>query len=40
VSPVIELTRLIEISRAYENAARIISSADQLRQNTLERLGR
>jgi flagellar basal-body rod protein FlgF len=40
VSPVIELTRLIEISRAYENAARIVKSADDLRQETLERLGR
>jgi flagellar basal-body rod protein FlgF len=40
VSPVLELTRLIEISRAYENAARIIKSADELRQDTLERLGR
>ena len=40
VSPVIELTRLIEISRAYENAARIVQGADTLRKSTLERLGR
>jgi flagellar basal-body rod protein FlgF len=40
VSPVLELTRLIEISRAYENAARVVQSADQLRRETLERLGR
>lgn len=40
VQPVLELTRLIEISRAYENAARIVSNADQTRQRALERLGR
>ncbi|HVZ99066.1 MAG TPA: flagellar basal-body rod protein FlgF [Caulobacterales bacterium] len=39
VSPVLELTRLIEISRAYESAARIVSSADDLRQRALQRLG-
>ncbi len=40
VQPVLELTRIIEISRAYENAARIVASADQTRQRALERLGR
>lgn len=40
VSPVIELTRLIEISRAYQSAARIVSGADELRQRAIERLGR
>ncbi|MGE0046307.1 MAG: flagellar basal-body rod protein FlgF [Hyphomonadaceae bacterium] len=40
VQPVLELTRLIEISRAYENAARIVSNSDQTRQRALERLGR
>ncbi|MGE3143814.1 MAG: flagellar basal-body rod protein FlgF, partial [Hyphomonadaceae bacterium] len=40
VSPVSEITRMIEISRAYENAARIVSNADQTRQRALERLAR
>jgi flagellar basal-body rod protein FlgF len=40
VRPVIELTRLIEISRAYQSAAKIVSGADDLRQRAIERLGR
>lgn len=40
VRPVVELTRLIEISRAYQSAARIVSSADELRKSAIERLGR
>lgn len=40
VRPVIELTRLIEISRAYQNAAKIVSNEDDLRQRAIERLGR
>ena len=40
VRPVIELTRLIEISRAYQNAARIVSGADDLRQRAIQALGR
>lgn len=40
VRPVIELTRLIEISRAYQSAARIVSNADELRQRAIERLSR
>jgi flagellar basal-body rod protein FlgF len=40
VRPVLELTRLIEISRAYQSAARIVSGADDLRQRAIERLGR
>jgi flagellar basal-body rod protein FlgF len=40
VNPVIELTRIIEISRAYESAARIVRNGDDLRQRTIERLGR
>jgi flagellar basal-body rod protein FlgF len=39
VRPVIELTRLIEISRAYESAARIVSGADELRQRAIQTLG-
>ncbi len=40
VRPVTELTRLIEISRAYQSAAKIVSGADDLRQRAIERLGR
>lgn len=40
VRPVLELTRLIEISRAYQSAARIVSNADDLRKSAIERLGR
>jgi flagellar basal-body rod protein FlgF len=40
VRPVIELTRLIEISRAYQSAARIVSNADELRQRAIQQLGR
>lgn len=40
VRPVIELTRLIEISRAYQSAARIVAGADDLRKSAIERLGR
>jgi flagellar basal-body rod protein FlgF len=40
VNPVLELTRIIEISRAYESAARIVRNGDDLRQRTIERLGR
>ena len=36
----VELTRLIEISRAYQSAAKIVSGADELRQRAIERLGR
>jgi flagellar basal-body rod protein FlgF len=39
VRPVLELTRLIEISRAYQSAARIISEADALRQEAIQQLG-
>lgn len=40
VRPVVELTRLLEISRAYQSAARIVSGADELRKSAIERLGR
>lgn len=40
VIAVIELNNLIQISRAYESAARIVRGADELRQRALDRLGR
>jgi flagellar basal-body rod protein FlgF len=40
VRAVVELTRLIEISRAYESAGRMVSTDDDLRRSTIEKLGR
>lgn len=40
VRPVVELTRLIEISRAYQSAAKIVSNTDELRQRAIQQLGR
>jgi flagellar basal-body rod protein FlgF len=40
VTAVTELTNLIQITRAYESAARVVRGADDLRQRTIERLGR
>jgi flagellar basal-body rod protein FlgF len=39
VRPVIELTRLIEISRAYQSAANIVSGTDDLRKRAIQTLG-
>jgi flagellar basal-body rod protein FlgF len=38
VRPIVELTRLIEISRAYESAAKIVSNGDDLRKNAIAKL--
>ncbi len=40
VRPVLEMTRLIEISRAYQSAAKMVSNADDLRQRAIQQLGR
>jgi flagellar basal-body rod protein FlgF len=40
VRPVVELTKLISISRAYESAAKIVASADELRQQAIQQLGK
>ncbi|MES1202789.1 MAG: flagellar basal-body rod protein FlgF [Pseudomonadota bacterium] len=40
VRAVVELTRLIEISRAYESAARMVNGDDDLRKNAIQVLGR
>jgi len=40
VRPIVELNRLIEISRAYQSASTLVSSADDLRRRSIERLGR
>ena len=39
VRPVIEITRLIEISRAYQSAAQFVANADSLRQRAIQTLG-
>jgi flagellar basal-body rod protein FlgF len=39
VRPVIEITQLIQISRAYESAAQFVANADQLRQRAIQTLG-
>jgi flagellar basal-body rod protein FlgF len=39
VRPVVELTRLISISRAYQSAAKIVSQADELRKSAIQQLG-
>lgn len=40
VRPVLELTKLIAISRAYESAAKIVSNADDLRAHAIQELGK
>ena len=40
VRPVLELTKLIDISRAYESAAKIVSNADDLRAHAIQELGK
>jgi flagellar basal-body rod protein FlgF len=40
VKPVIEITRLIEITRAYERVAKMMDQAGELSNRAIERLGR
>lgn len=40
VRPVLEITRMVEVSRAYEQASRMIDSATELSRRSVERLGR
>lgn len=40
VTPVLEITRMIQISRAYESISRMLSNAEDLSRRTIERLGR
>ncbi len=40
VTPIKEITRLIEISRAYQSVDRLINQAEDLRRRATERLGR
>ena len=40
VQPVTEMTRLMEIQRSYERAINLMNGGDELRRDTLQRLGR
>ena len=40
VNPLIEVTNMIEISRAYESASRMIENVNDLSRRSVERLGR
>ena len=40
VKPVLEITRMVEVSRAYESTARMIDSEAELSRRSVERLGR
>ena len=40
VNPIIEITNLIEIQRAYESVTRMIENANDLSRRSVERLGR
>ncbi|KFE35699.1 flagellar basal-body rod protein FlgF [Thioclava atlantica] len=40
VQPVVEMTRMMDIQRSYERAVKLMDEQDNLRQETLRRLGR
>ena len=40
VKPVLEITRMVEVSRAYESTAKMIDSAADLSRRAVDRLGR
>ena len=40
VQPIVEMTRLIEVSRAYEQMAKMMDSTSDLSSRSIERLGR
>jgi flagellar basal-body rod protein FlgF len=40
VKPIVEITKLVEISRAYESVARVVENANELSRRAVERLGR
>jgi flagellar basal-body rod protein FlgF len=40
VKPVLEITRMVEVSRAYEQTAKMMDSEAELSRRTVERLGR
>jgi flagellar basal-body rod protein FlgF len=40
VQPIVEITRMIEVSRAYEQVTRMMDSQAELTRNTITRMGR
>ena len=40
VNPIVEITNLIEIQRAYESVSRMMESTNDLSRRAVERLGR
>jgi flagellar basal-body rod protein FlgF len=40
VNPIVQITRMIEVSRAYEQTAQMMSSEQDLSRNSIARLGR
>ena len=40
VNPILEITNLIEITRAYERATKMIENVQDLSRRSVERLGR
>ncbi|KAA5803345.1 flagellar hook-basal body complex protein [Alkalicaulis satelles] len=40
VRPILEMTRMMEVSRAYQSVTRMIRDADELSRKAIERLGR
>jgi flagellar basal-body rod protein FlgF len=39
VSPVLEMSRMIEVNRQYQNIANMISRGDEVRRNAIQKLG-
>ena len=40
VEPILEMTRMIEASRAYQSTQRILSKDNDIRQQAIDKLGR
>jgi flagellar basal-body rod protein FlgF len=40
VEPVLEMTRLIDIQRAYEGSIKLMTEEDELTKQVIQRLGR
>ena len=39
VNPILEMTNMIEVSRAYASAYKLIDQADQMRRQAIQQLG-
>jgi flagellar basal-body rod protein FlgF len=40
VNPILQVTEMIEVTRAYESLARIMENTQELSRRSVERLGR